>query len=52
MKLLDFCLSFFSTTVVLIILQRPVSSGKKITSNQVQLHAFSYLMTEEQIFFH
>ena len=52
MKLLDFCLSFFSTTVVLVILQRPVSSGKKITSNQVQLHAFSYLMTEEQFFFH
>ena len=51
MKLLDFCLSFFSTTVVLVILQRPVSSGKKISPNQVQLYAISYFMTEEQFFF-
>lgn len=51
MKLLDFCLSCFSTTVVLVILQRPVSSGKKISPNQVQLYAISYFMTEEQFFF-
>ena len=44
-------MSCFSTTVVLVILQRPVSSGKKISPNQVQLYAISYFMTEEQFFF-